>query len=95
MSIYGTKIRNCRLCESNDLTKIVDFGEIPLGNNLQKNFQKAINAEVYELGLNCCDNCKHYQLSFSVDKTKLFAENYTYLSSIGKSGRKLLSKLNS
>ena len=103
MSIRGTKIRNCRLCKSDNLTKIIYFGKIPLGNNLQENFEQAINSEAFELGINCCERCKHFQLSYSVNKNKLFAENYTYLSSIGKafrdhlswSAEDIISKLNS
>ena len=29
-------IMNCRLCSSNNLKKFIDFGYVPLGNNLQE-----------------------------------------------------------
>ena len=84
MQISGTDINKCRLCKSNDLYSILDFGNIPLGNDLNFSIYEAHNAERYPLILNNCKSCGHFQLSFSVDKEILYQKDYSYLSSIGK-----------
>lgn len=84
MHISGTYIENCRLCKSNDLSLILDFGSVPLGNDLNFSISEAYEAEQYPLSLNRCKSCGHFQLSFSVDKEILYQKDYSYLSSIGK-----------
>ena len=79
------RILNCRLCESSSISEFVDFGEVPLGNNLHVNKINSLNSDKYPLRVNRCKNCGHFQLSVSVNPKKLYATNYTYLSSIGKS----------
>ena len=39
------KFSKCRLCDSEDLEIIFDFGKIPLGNNLQSNLKSALSAK--------------------------------------------------
>lgn len=84
MSISGININNCRLCGSTDLTSVMDFGNVPLGNNLHFLIQDAYKSKKYPLVLNNCKSCCHYQLSYSVDKKILYQTDYSYLSSIGK-----------
>ena len=79
------KLPNCRLCHSEDLGIYFDFGEIPLGNNLQSNLKAALSAKTYPLQVLKCKECCHFQLSFSVSPKILYATNYTYLSNIGVS----------
>ena len=79
------KFPNCRLCHSEDLEINFDFGEIPLGNNLQSNLKAALSAKTYPLQVLKCKECCHFQLSFSVSPKILYATNYTYLSNIGVS----------
>ena len=78
-------LRSCRLCGSGRLDFILDFGRVPLGNNLLGSKWEAARAEKYPLGMNHCLDCGHFQLSTSVNPIKLYAENYTYLSGIGGS----------
>ena len=78
-------IKNCRLCSSLNLKSFIDFGKLPLGNNLQKNFTLALNTSNFPLHMLRCLNCNHFQLNFSVSPNLLYATNYTYLSSIGSS----------
>jgi len=78
-------VKECRLCKSRSLSPILDFGSIPLGNNLLDNLQDALCADKYPLGVIRCNDCHHFQLSFSVDPKILYATNYTYLSAIGES----------
>ncbi len=76
--------KKCRLCRSRELKKFINFGKIPLGNNLLKNFTFAKKADQYNLTVVQCNNCNHYQLSHFVNKKILYAKNYTYLTGIGK-----------
>jgi len=78
-------IKECRLCKANQLEQVADFGNVPLGNNLTDSPEMSRETKTYPLGLNHCLNCGHFQLSFSVSPTELYATNYTYLSSIGHS----------
>ena len=76
-------INQCRLCESNQLIKIIDFGSVPLGNNLQKSIELSKNVSSYDLVVMNCKNCNHFQLNTAVSQTLLYATNYTYLSGTG------------
>ena len=79
------KITACRLCAATVLHEIIDFGELPLGNNLQETSSAARAAARYPLKLNRCKNCGHFQLGHAVAPEALYATNYTYLSGIGPS----------
>lgn len=77
------QIDECRLCTSSGLEQVIDFGYVPLGNNLQLEETEAKLAEQYPLKVVQCKDCGHFQLSVSVDPIKLYASNYTYLSGVG------------
>lgn len=79
------KITTCRLCDGSDLSQIVDFGSVALGNNLQETAEGARAAATYPLVLNRCGDCGHFQLADAVAPELLYATNYTYLSGIGAS----------
>lgn len=78
-------IEQCRLCEGRELLPQVDFGDVPLGNNLQESAENALDAEADPLVLNRCAGCGHFQLGHAVAPELLYATNYTYLSGIGAS----------
>ena len=78
-------IKNCRLCNSSELKLLVNFGEVPLGNNLQSNLALSKSVDTFPLTVMQCRECNHFQLSVSVSPKLLYATNYTYLSGIGKS----------
>lgn len=78
-------ITACRLCNSADLDRLVDFGSVPLGNNLQETPATAAAASSYPLELHRCGVCGHFQLGHAVAPEILYATNYTYLSGIGAS----------
>lgn len=78
-------ITSCRLCAGGELSKQIDFGEVPLGNNLQETQEAAWAAKSYPLMLNRCSACGHFQLAHAVAPELLYATNYTYLSGIGSS----------
>ena len=86
------KISQCRLCKNSNLKIIFDFGNLPLGNNLQSLRYKSKISEVYPLVLEQCHNCDHFQLNCSVNPKILYATNYTYLSGIGASFREHISE---
>jgi SAM-dependent methyltransferase len=85
MSESVRAIAECRLCGAGDLRRYVDFGKVPLGNNLQLSAEEARKAESYPLDLNRCGVCGHFQLGHAVAPDLLYATNYTYLSGIGAS----------
>ena len=78
------KIIKCRICENRKLKKIINFGNVSLGNNLRKNKKDSIRVKKYPLQLNQCLNCNHFQLSHSVNPKILYATNYTYISGVTK-----------
>ena len=82
--LYNNIIK-CRLCDGRGINNFVDFGKVALGNNLQEYKSKSLQAEMYPLKINRCQNCGHFQLGVSVNPKKLYATNYTYLSGIGES----------
>jgi SAM-dependent methyltransferase len=85
MSEAVRPIAECRLCGSSELQRYVDFGDVPLGNNLQEEREAALRAEAYPLELWRCGTCGHFQLGYAVAPEVLYATNYTYLSGIGPS----------
>src|ERR1035437_3646007 len=85
MTAAVRKVVACRLCGGADLHEFVDFGSVPLGNNLQTSVEAARAAESYPLNLMRCSACGHFQLGYAVDPAILYATNYTYLSGIGAS----------
>lgn len=86
------KITSCRLCQSKNLNSFVNFGCMPLGNNLEPNLDSSSSADEFPLEIMRCQNCSHFQLSCAVDPKLLYARNYTYLSGIGKSFLKHMEK---
>jgi len=78
-------LEKCRLCGSSDLASFVDFGRVPLGNNLQESVQQAKEVDAYQLDVMRCRECGHFQLGSAVAPELLYATNYTYLSGIGAS----------
>ena len=78
-------LKECRLCGSSDLGRFIDFGQVPLGNNLQLTSQQAKEVETFKLDVMRCHQCGHFQLGQAVAPELLYATNYTYLSGIGYS----------
>ena len=79
------QVITCRLCNSKNLKEFVDFGNVPLGNNLQISSELAKEVDTYELKVQTCISCNHFQLSQAVSPKLMYATNYTYLSGIGNS----------
>ena len=73
--------KNCVLCNSTKLKKVIDFGKTPLANSYPKNLRK--KEELFNLSCVLCSNCGHLQLSELINPNKLF-ENYLYVSGTSK-----------
>ena len=75
------KRKNCALCESSQIEKVINFGKTPLANSyLQNNKHKSAT---YPLTLSLCKICGHLQLNEIVNPEKMFA-NYSYVSGTSK-----------
>ncbi len=81
MLLSGYKI-HCRVCNSNELTRAISLGMMPLANNLST--KKNLNCLKFPLELNFCKKCLNAQLSYVVNPKTLF-NNYLYLSSTSNS----------
>ena len=78
------KIMSCRMCSSKKIKRIYNFGLIPIGNDLQKNYKNSLQCKKYPLELMNCIKCNHFQISVSVNPEILYAKNYTYLTGVTK-----------
>jgi dTDP-4-dehydrorhamnose reductase/ubiquinone/menaquinone biosynthesis C-methylase UbiE len=86
----------CRACGSENLTKYLDLGVMPLANNLETSNYLAVNKERYPLQIMLCNDCSLSQLSVVIDPGKMFSY-YTYRSSVNggyvKHCRKMVREL--
>ncbi len=73
--------KNCRACGSENLTKYLDLGIMPLANNLEFNSSSAKYADRFPLQVLFCEDCSLSQLSVVIDPSKMFSY-YTYRSSV-------------
>lgn len=71
----------CRICGSNQLTKYMDLGLMPLANNLEFTAHRAKEIELFPLQVLFCEECALSQLSVVIDPGKMFSY-YTYRSSV-------------
>ena len=79
------KVTKCRLCNFRSFDKIINFGKVPLGNNLQYKKKLSKSADQFPLSLIKCKKCSHYQLSAMVNPSLLYATNYSYLTGVAPS----------
>ena len=71
-------ITHCRLCKSEKIKTVIDFGSTPLANSYPSDKQELENQ--YPLTVVKCNECGHVQLKETVDPKILFS-NYSYASS--------------
>lgn len=79
------EIGACRLCGCDAPERYLDFGRLPLGNDLREDAASARDAATFPLAVNRCSACGHFQLAHAVSPELLYATNYTYLSGVGAS----------
>lgn len=70
---------DCRFCQSRNLVKILDFGNVPLAGGFLKEEQFS-EEKFYPLSLNFCSDCTLVQVS-NVIPAKVLFKNYFYFSS--------------
>ena len=75
------KKKNCRICDSSTLDKVVELTPSPPGNNFLLEGQLlSTKEEEFPLQLNFCNSCSHIQLGHVVDAGFLFQNGYSYVS---------------
>lgn len=74
------KLTTCRVCKSNNLTKVMAFGPTPLANAFLSHEQINLPEAFYPLDLYYCKNCSFLQLGHVVSPEIMFG-NYVYVSS--------------
>ena len=73
--------KNCRICDSSALDKVVELTPSPPGNNFLLEGQLlSTKEEEFPLQLNFCNSCSHIQLGHVVDAGFLFQNGYSYVS---------------
>lgn len=70
----------CRFCDGPHLTRVLDFGNVPLAGGFLKPEQFA-EEEYYPLDLSFCTGCTLVQVTNAVSAETLFRKHYFYYSS--------------
>ena len=68
------RILKCRLCLNSKFKNIIDFGKLPLGNNLIKSLNNSLQAKTYPLAVQRCTKCGHFQLTYEVSPKERFGK---------------------
>jgi len=76
------KIKVCQICNSDKLIDIINLGDQPLANTLQKKLNDKISLEKYPINVVRCSDCTLLQIDYIVDQTKVYHVNYPYLPGI-------------
>ena len=86
-----TKIKNCRLCKSTKIKRLIDFGSIVCSSTfpLKKSNYNKITPMVFCI----CDECKLAQLLHNYNLRQLYNDNYGYKSGVNESMVKHLSRI--
>ena len=77
------KSKNCRVCKSSDLEKVLTLGPTPLANAFLTKLQLDEPEYFYPLDIYFCNNCGFIQLGHVVAPQVLFG-NYVYVSSTSR-----------
>lgn len=81
--IAGYK-KSCRVCDNQDLKKVISLGKSPLANNLLNSESDVF--ETFPLEVDYCSICHNCQLNYVVPPEKMF-DDYLYKSSTAASFR--------
>ena len=76
---------NCRACNSELSLIFIDLGQSPIANNLLHNSRENLQNEKFPLCAMTCERCSLVQLSVSINRRKLFPDDYVYFSSYSTS----------
>lgn len=77
MGEISKELKNCLVCESENLKDYLDLAMQPLANNYTDIVGKSFFT--FPLKLNYCRNCSHSQLSLAIDPKLMFTD-YAYVS---------------
>ncbi len=83
MNNVSKKHTNCRVCDSSDLTKYLNLGQMPLANNNETCQTAAKITAKFPLEALFCNNCGLSQLSEVINPEVMFS-NYNYRSAVNK-----------
>ncbi|MGD0857053.1 MAG: class I SAM-dependent methyltransferase [Dehalococcoidia bacterium] len=75
------RIKACRVCQSPNITEILDLGKQPYANSLLKSLDE--KEKLYPLSVSYCSNCSLVQLNETAEPTDLFS-NYVWVTSTSK-----------
>ena len=78
------KVNKCQICNSKNLTKIINLGNQPLANSLLNSKRQEKFVKKYPLNIIACKNCTLLQLDYIVDQNKVYHKKYPYLPGITK-----------
>ena len=73
----------CKICNSNNISEVINLGKQPLANKYPKNNLEITNEKKFTLKILFCANCRSGQIKKIVNRNILF-EDYYYLSSVNK-----------
>src|SRR6266702_2767368 len=76
-------IKKCRVCDSENLTELVSFGDMYLSDFTDENKKP----DRYPLFLLLCQDCYLVQLRHNTPTSLLYSENYGYRSGINQTMR--------
>jgi hypothetical protein len=78
------KIDKCQVCGSKELIQVINLGDQPLANTLQKDLKETSNVEKFPINIIRCSNCTLLQIDYIVDQKKVYHLDYPYLPGITK-----------
>ncbi len=83
---------NCRLCNSKQIKKVIDFKESAPVDNFRPRLHDKININKYNMDVYICRSCGHVQLPFAIDPQIVFSD-YIYESNSSPGLRQHFKKL--
>ncbi len=78
------KIKNCQICNSDDLINVLSLGDQPLANSLIKTLNDESKVKKYPINIVRCGKCTLLQIDYIVDQKEVYHLDYPYLPGITK-----------
>jgi len=85
---YGRILKNCRMCNSENLYKFLDLGFAPPSDAILTKEELSEPELQFPLTVFQCRDCGLTQLGYAVNPVLMYGEKYRYESSITETGRK-------
>ncbi len=82
----------CRVCNSDNITEVVNLGKQPLANKYPKNKSEVLKEKKFVLKIMFCKKCRAGQIKKIINRNILF-EDYYYLSSVNLKLKEHFEKL--